>query len=125
MILMLIRLEPSEQSPLKPYLLLDPEEDRGVDFEFISEAVKRFDEDESIKPAFIAAVEGLSQELAEMNINDDYKPYVTVCEMPSCHGSPMPINIPLGLAESCPSRGYCRRDYRVIHFQCVSGPSTV
>ncbi|OJJ41121.1 hypothetical protein ASPWEDRAFT_34613 [Aspergillus wentii DTO 134E9] len=70
-------LEPSEQSPLKPYLLLDPEEDRGVDFEFISEAVKRFDEDESIKPAFIAAVEELSQELAEMNINDDYKPYVT------------------------------------------------
>lgn len=64
---------------LKPYLLLDPEDEKGVDFEFISEAVKRFDEDESIKPAFIAAVEEMSRELASMNINDDYKPYMTVC----------------------------------------------
>ncbi|PLN75483.1 putative ubiquitin fusion degradation protein UfdB [Aspergillus taichungensis] len=69
-------LEPSAQSPLQPYLLLEPEDDKGVDFEFMSEAVKRFDEDENIKPAFIAAVEGLSRELAEMSINDDYKPYV-------------------------------------------------
>lgn len=72
------RHEPSG-SPLKPFLLLDPETDKGVEFEFINEAVKRFDEDESIKPAFIAAVEDLSQELAEMNINDDYKPHMTVC----------------------------------------------
>lgn len=75
------RLEPSAQSPLQPYLLLEPEDDKGVDFEFMSEAVKRFDEDENIKPAFIAAVEGLSRELAEMSINDDYKPYVLVCEI--------------------------------------------
>ncbi|GKZ85214.1 hypothetical protein AnigIFM56816_010980 [Aspergillus niger] len=70
-------LEPAEKSPLKPYLLLDPEDDKGVDFEFIGEAVKRFDEDESLKPAFITAVEEMSQELAAMTINDDYKPYMT------------------------------------------------
>ncbi|PYH93723.1 hypothetical protein BO71DRAFT_326916 [Aspergillus ellipticus CBS 707.79] len=70
-------LEPSEASALKPYLLLDPEDDKGVDFEFISEAVKRFEEDESIKPAFIAAVEEMSRELGAMTINDDYKPYMT------------------------------------------------
>ncbi|PYI06621.1 hypothetical protein BO78DRAFT_407305 [Aspergillus sclerotiicarbonarius CBS 121057] len=70
-------LEPSEKSPLKSHLLLDPEDDKGVDFEFISEAVKRFDEDESLKPAFITAVEEMSQELAAMTINDDYKPYMT------------------------------------------------
>ncbi|ODM15227.1 hypothetical protein SI65_09466 [Aspergillus cristatus] len=66
----------SDGSPLKPFLLLDPEDDKGIDLDFIGEAVKRFDEDENIKPAFIAAVEGLSQELAELNINDEYKPYV-------------------------------------------------
>ncbi|RAH41627.1 ubiquitin-ubiquitin ligase UFD2 [Aspergillus brunneoviolaceus CBS 621.78] len=70
-------LESSEKSALKPYLLLDPEDDKGVDFEFIGEAVGRFNEDESIKPAFIAAVEEMSQELAGLTINDDYKPYLT------------------------------------------------
>ncbi|KAH8428718.1 ubiquitin-ubiquitin ligase UFD2 [Aspergillus melleus] len=70
-------IDPSGRSTLKPYLLLDPEDERGVDFEFISEAVKRFDEDENIKPAFIAAVEEMSRELAALNINDDYKPYMT------------------------------------------------
>jgi hypothetical protein len=73
-----IRLEPSERSPLKPYLLLDPEDDKGVDPEFLGEAVKRFEEDESIKPAFIAAVEEMSRDLAAMTINDDYKSYLTV-----------------------------------------------
>lgn len=66
----------SDGSPLKPFLLLDPEEEKGIDLDFIGEAVKRFNEDENIKPAFIAAVEGLSQELAELNINDEYKPYM-------------------------------------------------
>ncbi|PLB54451.1 putative ubiquitin fusion degradation protein UfdB [Aspergillus steynii IBT 23096] len=70
-------IDPSGRSTLKPYLLLDPEDEKGVDFEFISEAVKRFDEDENIKPAFIVAVEEMSRELAAMNINDDYKPYMT------------------------------------------------
>lgn len=59
---------------------MDPEDDKGVDFEFIGEAVKRFDEDESLKLAFITAVEEMSQELAAMTINDDYKPYMTVRE---------------------------------------------
>jgi len=76
--LLIIGRVESEGSPLKPFLLLDPEEDKGIDLDFIGEAVKRFDEDENIKPAFIAAVEGLSQELAELNINDEYKPYVMV-----------------------------------------------
>lgn len=64
---------------MKPFLLLDPESDKGIELEFISEAVKRFDEDENLKPAFIAAVEDLSRELAGMDINDDYKPHMTVC----------------------------------------------
>jgi ubiquitin conjugation factor E4 B len=77
----LARIEPTEQSPLKSYLLLDPENEKGVDPEFLDEAVRRFDEDESVKPAFVTAVEVLSQELSSMNISEDYKPYVTVREL--------------------------------------------
>jgi ubiquitin conjugation factor E4 B len=73
-----LSLEPSGRSPLKPYLLLDPEDDKGVDLEFLGEAVRRFEEDESIKPAFIAAVEEMSRDLAAMTINDDYKSYLIV-----------------------------------------------
>ncbi|KAL4878531.1 ubiquitin elongating factor core-domain-containing protein [Aspergillus karnatakaensis] len=69
-------LDPSGRSPIKPYLLLDPEDDKGVDLEFLSEAVKRFEEDDTIMPSFIAAVEELSRELSSMDIGDDYKPYV-------------------------------------------------
>ncbi|KAJ5647189.1 hypothetical protein N7490_003561 [Penicillium lividum] len=68
-------LDSPERSPLAPYLLTDPEDEKGIDFEFISEAVRRFEEDESVKPAFIAAVEELSAGLSKMDINDDYKPY--------------------------------------------------
>ena len=71
-------MDSSERSPLASYLLIDPEDDKGVDFEFISEAVQRFSEDDSIKPAFITAVEELSVQLSNMNINDDYKPYTMV-----------------------------------------------
>lgn len=73
-----LRLDSSESSPLTSYLLLDPEDDKGIDFEFISEAVKRFDEDDSVKPAFITAVEDLSIGLAGQDVNGDYKPYCTV-----------------------------------------------
>ena len=71
--------ESPEPSPLKPYLLLNPDDDKGIDFEFLDESVRRFAEDESIKPAFITAVEALSQELSFRTIDDDHKPYVMVC----------------------------------------------
>ncbi|KAJ5725731.1 Zinc finger RING/FYVE/PHD-type [Penicillium malachiteum] len=70
-------LESPQSSTLAPYLLLDPEDEKGVDFEFISEAVKRFEDDDGVKPAFIAAVEELSAGLSTKDINDDYKPYST------------------------------------------------
>lgn len=82
--LLLSSVESPEQSQLKYHLLLEPEHEKGIDPEFISETVKRFDEDESIKPAFITAAEVMSQELASMNINDDYKPYMTVCRDLPC-----------------------------------------
>jgi hypothetical protein len=107
-----IRVDPSGRSPLKPYLLLDPEDDKGVDLEFLSESVKRFEEDDSIKPAFIAAVEELSRELSSLGIGDDYKPYVTVC----LHQ--VPIFLPrtstensTGLAKPCSALCHCFGHY--------------
>jgi ubiquitin conjugation factor E4 B len=73
------RLDIPNQSPLKPHLLLDPEDERGVDFDFLAETVKRFDEDDTLKPAFIVAVEEMSHDLANMTLNDNYKPYLMVC----------------------------------------------
>ncbi|KAJ5699179.1 hypothetical protein N7493_012087 [Penicillium malachiteum] len=70
-------LDSPQSSTLAPYLLIDPEDEKGVDFEFISEAVKRFEDDDGVKPAFIAAVEELSAGLSTKDINDDYKPYST------------------------------------------------
>ncbi|KAI9843901.1 MAG: hypothetical protein M1837_006055 [Sclerophora amabilis] len=63
-------------NPLTPHLLVDPESDRGICHDFLSEAVRRFDEDESIKDALVNAVEELSRQLAGKTMNDDYKPYV-------------------------------------------------
>lgn len=74
------RSEWSPQSSLAAYLLVDPEDDKGIDFEFINEAVRRFDEDDSVKPAFISAVEQLSAQLSSMDVNDDYKPYAIVSQ---------------------------------------------
>lgn len=70
---------PTGRSPLIPNLLLDAEDDRGVDLEFLAEVVKLFEEQDDLKPAIITTVEQMSQELSAKTMNDDYKPYVTVC----------------------------------------------
>ncbi|KAL8917560.1 MAG: hypothetical protein Q9172_005785 [Xanthocarpia lactea] len=65
-----------ETSPLLPHLLVDPEDDRGICHDFLTEAVSRFAEDDTIEPALVGAVEDLSRQLARMTMNDDYKSYV-------------------------------------------------
>lgn len=74
------RSESSTESSLASYLLIDPEEEKGIDFDFINEAVRRFDEDDTVKPAFISAVEQLSAQLSLKDVNDDYKPYTIVSQ---------------------------------------------
>lgn len=96
-----------------------------MDFEFINEAVKRFDEDENIKPAFIAAVEEMSRELAAMNINDDYKPYMTVC-----FGDPLSVLgflliLFAGFAQLGASRCHCSCHHRILHLQRVPRSGSV
>lgn len=65
------------KNPLARHLLVDPESDRGICQDFLSEAVARFPEDESIKEVLVGAVEQLSRDLATKTMNDDYRQYVT------------------------------------------------
>ena len=62
-----------------PHLLIDePEDDKYVDPDFLTEAIERFPEDETVRDAMVGAVEELSRQLAVMNMNNDYKPYILV-----------------------------------------------
>ena len=63
---------------LTSHLLVDPEDEHGVCHDFLSEAISRFPEDESVQVALVTAVEGLSQRLSKLSMNADYKPYVMV-----------------------------------------------
>ena len=69
----------SPTNPLTPHLLIeDPEDDRSIDHDFLTEAVARFPEDDTVQGALVGAVEDLSRQLARMNMNHDYKPYIMV-----------------------------------------------
>ncbi|KAL9098844.1 MAG: hypothetical protein Q9163_005565 [Psora crenata] len=102
--------EPPERNPLTPHLLTDPEGDLGIDHDFLTEAVLRFAEDDTIQSALVGAVEDLSRQLAKMSMNDDYKPYITALRSlvqypPIVHGivaSPLflPSSIPAGTLEA-------------------------
>ena len=74
----IVSVEPPPSNPLMPHLLVDPEDDRGLCHEFLSEAVSRFPEDASVKEALVGAVEEMSRQLSKITMNDDYKPYVLV-----------------------------------------------
>lgn len=63
---------------LAEHLLVDPEDDRGVCHEFLAEAVARFEDDETIKDAFVGAVEELSRQLARKTMDSDYRSYTHV-----------------------------------------------
>jgi ubiquitin conjugation factor E4 B len=68
--------EQTAVSPLLQHLLVDPENDRGICHDFINEAMSRFEEDDSIKSMFVEAVEQLSQQLADISIDGDYRSHV-------------------------------------------------
>ena len=65
-------------SPLKDRLLLDPDDERGLCHDFLTEAVRHADDDESIISAFVTAVEEMSAELSRTTMSANYKPYVVV-----------------------------------------------
>ncbi|RQM04857.1 hypothetical protein DH86_00004401, partial [Scytalidium sp. 3C] len=61
---------------LAPYLLFDDSEDKSICRDFLEEAVSRFDEDDTVKPLLIKAFVTISQQLSNMTMNDNYKPYI-------------------------------------------------
>ncbi|KZM20704.1 ubiquitin-ubiquitin ligase [Ascochyta rabiei] len=69
-----------EEAPLEnaltDRLLLGPEDDRGICFDFLQEACTRAEDDDTAKEALVAAVEDLSRRLARTSMNSDYKPYM-------------------------------------------------
>jgi len=69
-------------NPLVEYFLTDSESDRGICHEFLSEAVSRLNEDETVKEVLVSAMEQLSAQLAKMTMNDDYTPYMAVSQNP-------------------------------------------
>ena len=73
-------IDSSEKNVLVKHLLLDPDSDSGICHDFLSEAVARFPEDESIREKLVESMEILSQRLAKISMNDEYKPYVSVSQ---------------------------------------------
>lgn len=67
-----------EHDTLMPYLLKGVQDENGLDQDFIKEAIKRFDDDEMIPALFDDAMVQISNKLAGMSMDDDYKPYIQV-----------------------------------------------
>lgn len=73
------RRDPNPQhDSLAPYLLKGMQDDGGLCFDFIREAIQRFDEDEAFPALFNEAMVSLSSQLSTLSLNDDYKPYIQV-----------------------------------------------
>ncbi len=60
------------------HLLVDPDHDRGICHEFLTEAVSRFEEEPGILEALVGSIALLSRKLSKLTMNDDYKPYMLV-----------------------------------------------
>lgn len=65
-------------SALADHLLFDPDEDRGICHDFLTEIVLRFEEDDTIREVFIGAVETLSRRLAKLTMDSDYRRYTAM-----------------------------------------------
>lgn len=65
-----------EHDSLVPYLLRHHDNEDGICLDFFAEAVSRIPEDDSVAPIFTDAMVRMSEKLATMTMNDDYKPYI-------------------------------------------------
>lgn len=63
---------------LADHMLLGPEDERGICFDFLAEASSRIAEDDSAKEALVGAMEDLSGRLSKISMNGDYRPYLLV-----------------------------------------------
>jgi ubiquitin conjugation factor E4 B len=67
-----------QHDTLVPYLLKGIQDDGGLCFDFIREAIKRFDEDEAFPALFNDAMIKISSQLSTLSLGDEYKPHVQV-----------------------------------------------
>ena len=58
------------------HLIKDSEDELGLDHDFLTEAMARWSEDDSIAPAFVTGVEELSRRLAAVTMDGDYRHYM-------------------------------------------------
>ncbi|KAH9881713.1 hypothetical protein IAQ61_000440 [Plenodomus lingam] len=70
--------EAPAQNALADRLLLGPDDERGICYDFLTEASLRISEEDSIKEALVEAMEDISSRLAQVSMNGDYKPYMLV-----------------------------------------------
>ncbi|KAI9845367.1 MAG: hypothetical protein M1838_001767 [Thelocarpon superellum] len=68
--------EPPTNNPFTLCLLADPDSDRGVCHDFFTEAVSRWEDDDSVQQVLMDALEEVSRQLARLTMNDDFKPHV-------------------------------------------------
>lgn len=66
------------ENPLADRLLLGPDDDRGICYEFLTEASQRIGEDDMIKEALVGAMEEVSRRLAKVSMNGDYRPHMLI-----------------------------------------------
>ncbi|KAF1946172.1 hypothetical protein EJ02DRAFT_450942 [Clathrospora elynae] len=59
-------------------LLLGPDDERGICYDFLTEASQRIAEDDTIREALVGAMEDVSRRLASVSMNGDYRPYMLV-----------------------------------------------
>ena len=71
-------LEVDGQKELADRLLLDPEDDNGLSYDFLSELSSRIGDDEPLKEVFVGAVEYLSRRLARLSMDSEHRCYTSL-----------------------------------------------
>lgn len=72
--------ETTDDSPLAKHMLADLDSEICLDHDFVNESIKMFQDDASVREAFVNGFEQLSRELSTRSMNDDYKLYVMVSQ---------------------------------------------
>lgn len=82
-----------------------------MDHDFLTEAIARFPEDDTVQAGLVGAVEDLSYQLARMNMNHDYKPYIMVSTCKSYLSGHEDVDISKGITKyspiPCNDKRYC------------------
>ncbi|KAL1797266.1 hypothetical protein ACET3X_003872 [Alternaria dauci] len=70
--------EAPAENALADRLLLGPDDERGICYEFLTEASQRIGEDDTIREALVGAMEDVSRRLSTVSMNGDYKPHMLI-----------------------------------------------